>query len=124
MKTARRKIKTTDRLFLVADPCSYCGCPSSEIDHIEPCWSGGTSEPSNLTASCSVCNASKGGLPLLLWLALRRSGGDAFGPNDLGSEYFKARPQFLAWREDSENSFYEHRFDSFVDIYYPPPLTR
>ena len=44
---------------LLGDPCSYCGGPAEEIDHIHPVAHGGTGEMMNLTSSCRVCNARK-----------------------------------------------------------------
>jgi 5-methylcytosine-specific restriction endonuclease McrA len=53
---------------LLADPCSYCGGPGGEIDHIE---AGGSRGFDNLTAACRSCNAAKGDKSLLLFLAHR-----------------------------------------------------
>jgi len=59
----------TLRPFLLRDPCSYCGGPAGEVDHIAPVLSGGTGDWDNLTAACRSCNASKHAKPLLgfLW---------------------------------------------------------
>lgn len=55
--------------ILVHDPCSYCGAPQEQVDHIVPAIDGGPSEWDNLTAACRSCNASKRETPMLLWLA-------------------------------------------------------
>lgn len=53
------------RLILTCDPCSYCGSPTTDIDHIEPVRLGGSNEWHNLTAACGFCNSSKGTKRLL-----------------------------------------------------------
>jgi 5-methylcytosine-specific restriction endonuclease McrA len=58
-------------LTLRRDPCSYCGQPSSVVDHIDPLSQGGANEWDNLTAACLSCNSSKRDKPLLVWLAGR-----------------------------------------------------
>lgn len=55
--------------ILLGDPCSYCGNPMEEVDHITPVASGGDGEWSNLAAACQRCNRSKKNHPLLLWIA-------------------------------------------------------
>jgi len=51
--------------------CAYCGGLSGnnilEIEHILPQSKGGTDKVSNLTISCRVCNADKGGMTLGQW---------------------------------------------------------
>lgn len=59
---------------LLRDPCSYCGGPAGEVDHVTPVSRGGTSDWGNLTAACPICNRSKGNKPLLLWLLSRQAG--------------------------------------------------
>lgn len=56
---------------LLADPCSYCGTADAtmHVDHIEPRSRGGAHDWTNLTASCSSCNPSKGNKKLLHWIA-------------------------------------------------------
>lgn len=44
---------------LRAQPCSYCGGPGGEVDHIVPLARGGLHHPQNLAAACRSCNASK-----------------------------------------------------------------
>lgn len=46
-------------IALRGDPCSYCGGPMSDIDHIDAVACGGTSHWSNLTAACRRCNGRK-----------------------------------------------------------------
>jgi 5-methylcytosine-specific restriction endonuclease McrA len=46
-------------LLLLNDPCSYCGGPAGELDHITPLAGGGTHDWWNLTASCRSCNRRK-----------------------------------------------------------------
>lgn len=41
------------------DPCSYCGGPAGEKDHIIPVSAGGTGDWFNLAAACRHCNAVK-----------------------------------------------------------------
>lgn len=57
---------------LRADPCSYCGGPADEVDHIVPVRSRrrgagfhASDRPENWTASCRRCNALKTDAPLL-----------------------------------------------------------
>lgn len=61
---------------LLADPCAYCGEPSTEIDHITPRSLGGANEWENYAGVCSPCNASKSAkLPVtyLGWRSAQRS---------------------------------------------------
>lgn len=46
--------------IIEGDPCSYCGGPASEKDHIVPVSRGGTGDWQNLAPACRACNASKG----------------------------------------------------------------
>lgn len=62
------------RTVLLGDPCSYCGGPATEIDHIEPVATSGSNEWPNLTAACRGCNPSKGKRPLLEFLCQRLNG--------------------------------------------------
>jgi 5-methylcytosine-specific restriction endonuclease McrA len=55
------------------DPCSYCGAPYDEPDHIVAVVEGGTSAWDNFTAACRSCNASKQQKTLLVFL-LRKNG--------------------------------------------------
>lgn len=52
-------------ITLTQDPCSYCGGPGGELDHIVPTEHGGTNDWPNLTACCHRCNTSKGKRSLL-----------------------------------------------------------
>jgi len=61
------------RTILKQDPCSYCGKPSEEIDHIEPLIAGGFESEDNLTAACKSCNSRKKDRPLLTWMLDARS---------------------------------------------------
>lgn len=54
--------------ILAADPCSYCGWPGGEIDHITPITAGGDGEWTNLTAACRRCNARKNDRSLMSFL--------------------------------------------------------
>lgn len=56
-------------IILLADPCSYCGGPGGELDHVDPVGPGGDGEWINLTAACRSCNASKNDHPLLAFLS-------------------------------------------------------
>lgn len=53
------------------DPCSYCGAPADELDHIEPRARGGEDGWENLAAVCDRCNQSKGARSLLTFLLNR-----------------------------------------------------
>lgn len=55
--------------LLLTDPCSYCGGPAGEIDHIVPVTRQGTGDWDNLTSACRSCNAQKNAKPLLAFLA-------------------------------------------------------
>lgn len=44
---------------LKGDPCSYCGKPMEELDHIDALSRGGEHSWTNLTAACKKCNGSK-----------------------------------------------------------------
>jgi 5-methylcytosine-specific restriction endonuclease McrA len=77
---ARRQKRKADPLdsddrayaaILFRDPCSYCGAPSTSIDHIVPIAAGGGNGWPNLTGACGPCNSSKRHQPLLRFL-LRR----------------------------------------------------
>lgn len=54
---------------LLADPCSYCGGPGGELDHIFPIVLGGDGSVGNLAGACRSCNARKNDRPLLAFLA-------------------------------------------------------
>ena len=56
---------------LRSDPCSYCGEPASDADHIDAISRGGAHSWDNLTAACRTCNVSKYSEPLLTFM-LRR----------------------------------------------------
>lgn len=63
---------TTAKVYaeiLLSDPCSYCGSPGGEIDHLDPITSGGNGDWLNLTSACRRCNASKNDRSLLVFLA-------------------------------------------------------
>lgn len=54
--------------ILVTDPCSYCGWPGGEVDHITPISAGGDGEWTNLTSACRGCNARKNDRSLMNFL--------------------------------------------------------
>lgn len=60
---ARRVDRTAEDVsyasMLCLDPCSYCGQPSTTMDHIVPIASSGANDWGNLTAACKDCNARK-----------------------------------------------------------------
>jgi len=58
--------------ILLADPCTYCGEPSTAIDHIVPITKGGDSEWENLAGVCGSCNSSKRNRLLLTFLLVRK----------------------------------------------------
>ena len=53
------------------DPCSYCGCPADQADHVVPLAADGENHWENLTGACGRCNRSKSDRPLLAWMATR-----------------------------------------------------
>lgn len=53
------------------DPCSYCGGPGGEVDHIDAVGKDGTGHWTNLTGACRRCNAGKFTHPLLTALLQR-----------------------------------------------------
>lgn len=53
------------------DPCSYCGRPGGQADHIEPLNRDGLHDAENLTGACRSCNSAKGDRPLLAFLLYR-----------------------------------------------------
>lgn len=54
--------------LMLNDPCSYCGAPMQEIDHIVPYSRGGTARADNLAPACRRCNRTKSDRPLLHFL--------------------------------------------------------
>lgn len=50
---------------LAGDPCSYCGGPAEQVDHITPQSAGGNGDWTNLTAACGDCNNRKHAKSLL-----------------------------------------------------------
>lgn len=50
------------------DPCSYCGAPTQQLDHIEPRSKGGLDDWTNRAGTCASCNGRKQDLPLLVWM--------------------------------------------------------
>lgn len=56
------------------DPCSYCGAPSSTVDHIVPLHGGGDDLWTNYTGACLSCNSGKGTKSLLEHLDYRMKG--------------------------------------------------
>lgn len=58
---------------LRADPCVYCGAPSTEIDHIEPRSTGGANHWENYAGICSSCNSSKRNKGLLGFMGWRQA---------------------------------------------------
>ncbi len=55
-------------ITLQSDPCSYCGGPGGEVDHIVPIAQGGSNDLSNLTAACRRCNALKKDQHMLVFM--------------------------------------------------------
>lgn len=70
------RLRADYRRTLSNDPCSYCGAPFEEIEHIIPRARRGPDEWDNLTASCVACNKVKRARPLLEFL--NREAFDAF----------------------------------------------
>ena len=72
MRRGGKSVEAAEYASLIErDPCSYCGAPATQIDHIEPVTRGGSNEWYNLTAACKACNSGKRDKPLLIWLAKR-----------------------------------------------------
>jgi 5-methylcytosine-specific restriction endonuclease McrA len=49
--------------------CVYCRAPATETDHKVPLALGGTAWAANLVPACRSCNARKGDMPYLQWIA-------------------------------------------------------
>src|SRR5215216_815942 len=80
IQARRRETPFTDEALayiasIVNDPCSYCGGPAGEVDHIVAVRSGGTGDWDNLASACRSCNASKGDKSLLRFLLVQRERG-------------------------------------------------
>src|SRR3990167_882030 len=56
---------------MMADPCAYCGRPSTVMDHLHPRSRGGADHAGNLLPACRSCNAEKGRRSLLPFLVAR-----------------------------------------------------
>ncbi|MBL3664521.1 HNH endonuclease [Streptomyces sp. M2CJ-2] len=59
------------RQIIAADPCVYCGKPSTAVDHIEAVTRGGSDRWENLAPVCKSCNSKKRArsvLEMLLWV--------------------------------------------------------
>ena len=52
---------------LASGPCTYCGAPSTHVDHIRPLALGGHEARDNLAPACQPCNQSKGAKLLTEW---------------------------------------------------------
>lgn len=63
---------TEYRQLIAGDPCSYCGAPAEQADHIVPLSKGGPEAWDNLTPACASCNGRKNARDLLTFLAVRR----------------------------------------------------
>lgn len=59
MTEADRAESAEYRAILQADPCAYCGAPSTAIDHILPTVEGGSDRWDNLAPVCKPCNSTK-----------------------------------------------------------------
>lgn len=73
--TARLKPPLTERemrAVLRRDPCAYCSRSSEHLDHIIARSRGGCDQHENRAGACARCNVSKGGRPLLSFLAARK----------------------------------------------------
>ena len=58
----------TGQAIMRRDPCSYCGGPGGEVDHITPVTKGGPNEWDNWAGACRSCNARKRERSLLTFL--------------------------------------------------------
>lgn len=54
-----RELTIAYRLAIANDPCSYCGRPGENNDHVFPIAKGGTDHWWNLTRACEQCNKRK-----------------------------------------------------------------
>jgi 5-methylcytosine-specific restriction endonuclease McrA len=70
-KTAHLRAPIEGTEYMLADPCTYCGGPANQIDHIEPLIRGGTNTADNAARACWPCNREKNTQPLLIFLARR-----------------------------------------------------
>lgn len=67
-KRNRRRAVREYADILLADPCSYCGGPAQQLDHITPLSREGSDTTDNLTAVCGGCNRSKHAKSLLIFM--------------------------------------------------------
>lgn len=68
----RRNRSNLEWLSIIeGDPCSYCGAPMEEVDHITPVAKGGTNEWENYAPACGPCNRRKNATPLVHFLLKR-----------------------------------------------------
>lgn len=56
--------RTDSRCWYCGEMLNQTGAQSFEIDHIQPISKGGDNDPSNLVASCRMCNGEKGDMTL------------------------------------------------------------
>lgn len=58
-------------VWMLSDPCAYCGEAADTWDHIVPRKAGGDHGDDNLCRVCFPCNAEKTSRALLMFLTLR-----------------------------------------------------
>lgn len=73
MDRVDRLLSASYRLAIADDPCTYCGGPGEQDDHVFPLALGGTDHWWNLTRACARCNQSKGMKLLGEWKGYQQS---------------------------------------------------
>lgn len=58
-RSAPGKLTKPDSVFLLAQPCAYCGAPSEHIEHCTPVSRGGHNDVANCVGACASCNLRK-----------------------------------------------------------------
>ncbi|WP_080636186.1 HNH endonuclease [Salinispora mooreana] len=64
-------VTAKERHDLATGPCTYCGAPSLQADHIRPISRGGLDIADNLTPACDDCNNDKRAKLLDQWCPSR-----------------------------------------------------
>lgn len=54
------RLTSTDGVFLLDQPCAYCGSASEHVEHCTPLSRGGRNDIFNCVGACAACNLSKG----------------------------------------------------------------
>lgn len=57
-------------VWLLGQPCAYCGLPSEHVEHATPVSRGGLHDASNVIGACARCNQRKGAKTVLEFAGL------------------------------------------------------